>query len=268
MLEIFLMPFMWRACIAAMLVAFMASLFGVFVVQRRLSFLGDGLSHSAFGGVALGLLLGIEPLSVAVPATFLVALGIVWLKRKTNLEEDTSIGIFFSVSMALGIVFLALKRNYAANADTYLFGSVLAVSKTDLIATAAVAICVVLVMMKYWKVFAYSSFDEELAKADRVKTAFADYFFTALISLVIVVSIKLVGMVLITSFLVIPAASAKLFSRTFSQMTVYSIVFGMLGSVLGLVVSVVLDLPSGALIILFLAAEFGTIALVQKLRRR
>lgn len=264
MLEILSMPFMQRAFAAAVLVAFMASLFGVFVVQRKLSFLGDGLSHSAFGGVALGLLLGIEPLAIAVPATFLVALGIVWIKRKTNIAEDTSIGIFFAVSVALGVVFLALKRNFSADAYTYLFGSVLAVSSIDLIATVIICILVVAIMIKYWKIFAYAAFDEELARSDGIRTGFADYFFTAVISLVIVISIKLVGIVLITSFLIIPAATAKLAARTFSQMTVLSICFGLSGSILGLFLSVILDLPSGAVIILFLAAEFGITALIRK----
>ena len=260
MLEIFSMPFMQRAFAASVLVAFMAGLFGVFVVQRKLSFLGDGLSHSAFGGVALGLLLGIEPLTIAIPATFLVALGII--------EEDTSIGIFFSVSVALGVVFLALKRNFTADAYSYLFGSVLAVSETDLIVTAAAAVLTVVIMLKYWKIFAYSSFDEELACADGIKTGFADYFFTAVISLVIVISIKLVGIVLISSFLVIPAAAAKLVSRTFSQMTILSVIFGIIGSIAGLLASVWLDMPSGAVIILALALEFVITAVIGKIGKR
>ncbi len=136
MLEFLSLPFMQRALIAGILVGFLASYYGVFVVQRGLGFLGSGLAHAAFGGVALGILLDQEPLLTAVPFTILVAIGITYVKNKTNLAGDTTIGIFFSISMALGIIFIFMKRQYSSDAFNYLFGSILAVSITDVIAPA------------------------------------------------------------------------------------------------------------------------------------
>ena len=268
MLDILLMPFMLRAMIAGLLVAFMGSALGVFVVQRKMSFLGDGLAHAAFGGVALGLLLAVEPLAVAVPFTLLVSLAITWVKEKTRLEQDTSIGIFFAVSVALGVVFFALKENFAADAYSYLFGSILAVGTNDLVASAVMAAVTLFSLVRYWKRWAYSTFDAELAAADRVKTKRDEYLLNALVSMVIVLSIKLVGIVLIASFLVIPAATAKLVARTFADMTKLSVIFGLFGALFGIVFSVILDLPSGKVIILVLELIFAFTALIARFMNR
>lgn len=267
MLELFAMPFMIRAVIAGILVAFLGSSLGTFVVQRKMSFLGDGLAHAAFGGVALGLLLGTEPLWVAVPFTLIVSLAITLMKEHTNIEQDTSIGIFFAVSVALGVVFLSIKDNYSADAYSYLFGSILSVSMVDLYISIAMVIVTILSMIKYWHRWAYATFDTELARADGLRTKRDDLVLSALISMVIVLSIKLVGIVLIASFLVIPAATAKLVSRTFSQMTILSIVFGVIGAIIGLFLSVIFDLPSGAVIILVQASLFVIIAVFVKVMK-
>lgn len=267
MLELFAMPFMIRAMIAGILVASMGSSLGTFVVQRKMSFLGDGLAHAAFGGVALGLLLGTEPLWIAVPFTLIVSLSITWLKEHTNIEQDTSIGIFFAVSVALGVVFLAIKDNYSVDAYSYLFGSILSVSMVDLYISVAMLIVTILAMFKYWHRWAYATFDSELARADALATKRDDLILSALISMVIVLSIKLVGIVLIASFLVIPSATAKLVSRTFSQMTILSIVFGIIGALFGLFFSVIFDLPSGAVIILVQAILFVLTAIMFKIKK-
>ena len=256
MFELLSLPFMQRAFIGGLLVGFLASYYGVFVVQRGLSFLGSGLAHAAFGGVALGLLLESEPLWIAVPFTILVAIGITWVKSKTKLGSDTTIGIFFSVSMALGIVFLFLRKQYSVDAFTYLFGSVLSVSYTDIIFTSLVVI-VTLLFLPFWKRWAYSSFDRELAQADKIPVLFDDYVLSILIAVTGVVTIKLVGIVLIAAFLVIPAATARLLSKSFSKMTIVSVFIGMLSAIVGLWVSYFLDVPSGAAIILLQAAVFS-----------
>ncbi|MCI0512557.1 metal ABC transporter permease, partial [candidate division KSB1 bacterium] len=162
MREILALPFMQRALIAGVLVGFLASYYGVFVVQRGLSFLGSGLAHAAFGGVALGLLLELEPLWIAAPFTIIVAVAIAWVRDRTELGGDTAVGIFFSVSMALGVVFLFLRRQYSSDAFTYLFGSILAVRSKDIWITIGVVILTFLAA-PLWRRWAYASFDRELA---------------------------------------------------------------------------------------------------------
>ena len=254
---------MQRALVAGILVGIVSSFYGVFVVQRSLSFLGSGLAHSAFGGIALGLLLKYEPLWIAVPFTIAVALGITWVKNRTHLGGDTAIGIFFSVSMALGIIFLFLRTQYSNDAFTYLFGSIIAVNIIDVYAAIALLI-ITIFFSPFWKRWAYSSFDTELAKADGIPVVKDDYLLNILIAVTIVVAIKLVGIVLIAAFLVIPAASARLLSKSFSRMTVVSMIIGMLTVILGLFISYHINLPSGAVIILLQACVFFTALVLQK----
>lgn len=266
MAEIFTLPFMQRAFIAGALVGFLASYYGVFVVQRGLSFLGSGLAHAAFGGIALGLLLNSEPLWIAVPFTILVAIGIFWVRDKTELGSDTAVGIFFAVSMALGIVFLFLKKQYTSDAFTYLFGSILAVTKTDIKITAFVVL-VTFLALPLWKRWAYASFDRELAESDQLSVKRDDYLLSILIAVTVVVAIKVVGIVLIAAFLVIPAATARLLSRTFRRMTIVSIIIGVISAVIGLWLSYYLDVPSGATIILFQALLFFLSMLFKLLKK-
>lgn len=263
MLEFLQFAYIQRALLAGILVGLLASYYGVFVVQRGLSFLGSGLSHSAFGGVALGILLGIEPLAVAVPFTIAVALGIVWLQQRTRLGADTSVGIFFAVSMALGIIFLSLTPRYSTDAFTYLFGSILYVSAGDLYITAAVLL-LSLATWKAWGRWAYATFDRELALSDTLPCRRDDYLLSLCLAAATVVSIKMVGIVLIAAFLVIPPATARLLTSTFRSMTILSMVLGAGSVIAGMMLSLLTDRPAGPAIILAQAALFFLVALVRR----
>jgi len=267
MLEIFSYPFMQRAIIAGILVGFIASYYGAFVVQRRMSFMGSGLAHTAFGGIALGLLLESEPLWIAVPFTVIVSVMITWIKQKAKISVDTSIGILFSVSVALGIIFISMKEGYSVDAFTYLFGSILSVNPSDLWFSSIIALITVLTFFKLWHKWAYASFDVELASADRHKVQRDNYLLSILVAVSIVISIKLVGIVLIAAFLVVPPAAAKLLSRTFFQMTILSVIIGIFSALSGLYLSLLMDIPSGATIILVQALIF-VLALVFSLLQK
>jgi zinc transport system permease protein len=254
------LPFMQRALIAGLLIGLVAGYYGAFVVQRGLSFLGDGLAHAAFGGVALALLLNTEPLWVAVPFTVAVALAITWVRERTELGFDTAIGVFFSLSVALGIVFLSLKKTYTADVYGYLFGSILSVAWSDLWVTGALALAT-LATWRVWPRWAYATFDRELAMTDHRGVTRDDYLLSVLIAVAVVVAVKVVGIVLIAAFLVIPAASARLFTRSFASMALVSMGIGMGSSVVGLFLSYALDIPSGATVILVQSAVFFAAAL-------
>lgn len=251
------LAYLWfqNALIGGTLVGALASYLGVFVVQRRMAFLGSGLSHAAFGGVALGLLLNTQPLWVALPFTVGVAVAMVWVRERAGLAGDTTIGIFFAVSMALGIIFLSLKEGYSSDAFTYLFGSILAVSRADALAAAAVALGVV-ALGPMWGRWAYATFDRNLARADRLPVMAEDYLLTVCLAVAIVVSMKVVGIVLISAFLVLPPATARLLAQTFAGMTLWSVALGVATVIAGLFISFQSNLPSGATIILLQAAIF------------
>jgi len=248
--------FMQRALLASLLVGSLASYYGVFIVQRKLSFLGSGLSHAAFGGVALGLLLDMEPLFVAIPFTVVVALAIDWLRSHTKLAGDTAVGVMFAVAVALGVVFLSSRDGATTDAYTYLFGSVLAVSETDLWAMGSILCIAVLPLPRQWGKWAYATFDQELAQTDGLSVESDDRLLSVLLAVTIVVSIKIAGILLLAAFLVIPAASSRLITSTFRQMTIWAVGLGTASALIGLATSYYLDLPSGATIVLCQALVF------------
>lgn len=274
--------FMQRGLIAGLMVALLASYTGVFVVQRNLSFLGSGLAHAAFGGVALGLLLETEPLWVALPFTVIVALAIMVVRERTGVGGDTAVGIFFSVSVALGVVFISLRANFSAEAFSYLFGSIMLVDRLDLWMALAVLGTAILTL-PLWPKWAYATFDRELASSDRLPVSLHDYILAVLIAVIIVVSVKLVGIVLIAAFLVIPPATARLVTRTFHGMTIAAIGLSMASVIIGLRLShdvTILGrlvgwrteepqgLPSGATIILVQGVGFLLVMAVGALLNR
>lgn len=260
MTEFLSYAFVQRAIVTGLLLSTLAGYYGVFVVQRRQSFLGAGLGHAAFGGIALGLFLGMEPLSIAVPFTVLVAAGIHYVRAHTDLAADTAIGVFFSVAVALGVLFLALRPDSAPDAFSYLFGSILAVSRIDLLSSAALAALGAASAAPWWGRWAYATFDAEAARADGIPVERDSLVLTLLVALTIVLSVKIVGILLVAAWIVIPAASARMASGSFASMTMLSIGLSITSTVAGLLASFVADIPTGAAIVLMQALIFGLIA--------
>lgn len=254
--------FMVHALIAGTIVGGLCALVGVFVVQRGLAFIGDGLAHAAFGGIALGLLIDVaidDTTLVALPFTVLVALGIAYLLRRGKMRGDVAVGVFFSVSLALGVLFLGLRPPDApaVNIESVLFGSILAIGRDDLYVIAGVAAVTAVLLALTWSRLAYMTFDPELAALSGVPVAALEYMLLALVAVVIVVAVQTVGIALVSSFIVIPAATASMVGRTLTRVALLSLVLGVVGAAAGLVLSYHLNVASGATIILTLGALFA-----------
>jgi zinc transport system permease protein len=237
------------------------ALLGVFVVQRGLGLLSDGLAHATFGGLALGLLLGTTTdgaILVALPFTILVALGIQYVRRHTSLGGDVATGVFFAVSFAAGILFLGLRPASAppVNVEGLLFGSLLAVSPEALAVTVGVAVVVAMILALIGPRLAYATFDPELAALSGVPVARLEYALLALTAIVVVVGVKTVGVVLVSAFVVIPAATANLLGRTPAGIAALAVALGVGGTAFGLFASYHLNVATGATIILTLGALF------------
>ncbi len=272
LLDLLSLPFMQRAVIAGLAIAVMVGLLGVFVVQRGLSFLGDGLAHASFGGIALGAYVAYlsdrlellqQPLLLALPFTVLTALAIAWVRDHTRLSSDTAIGVFFAVSVALGVLFVSIIPPDRNVVDVWhlLFGSILAVSAADLRIILGVALLALVVLTRLWGILAYSTFDAELARTDGVPTRALEYLLFALAAVIVVVSAQVVGIVLLAAYLVIPAATARLLARSLFSMTLLSILLGVISTLAGLLASFYFDVPSGSTIILAQALLFVPAAL-------
>lgn len=256
MIELLSYGFMQRALVAALLVGALCSAVAFFVVLKRLSFVGVGVSHSALGGVALGVLTGLNPvLTGGLFATF-VAWLIGWISRKGELNEDTVIGTFFSASMALGVVLLGFSRGYTTDLVSYLFGNILAVTVGDLILLGVVCAVVIVFISVYFKELLTAAFDEEMARADGLPVTFLYFALLTCIALTVVVTVKAVGVVLSSALLVMPAAIGFELSKDFRRMLAISVCSGVAGSVGGLALSFYVDAPSGATIVLCETAIF------------
>jgi zinc transport system permease protein len=253
--------FVLRALGAGTALGAVGALLGVFVVQRGLGLLSDGLAHATFGGLTLGLLLGAtsdRAIWVALPFTVAVALGIQYVRHHTSLGGDVATGVFFAVSFAAGILFLGLRPASASpiNVEGLLFGSLLAVSPEALVVTLTVAVLATLVLTAIGSRLAYATFDPELAALSGVPVASLEYALLALTALVVVVGVKTVGVVLVSAFVVIPAATANLLGRTPATIAVLAVAFGVGGTAFGLFASYHLNVATGATIILTFGALF------------
>jgi zinc transport system permease protein len=262
--------FVRRALGAGIALGAAGALLGIFIVQRGLGLLSDGLAHATFGGLALGLLLGASvdrAMWVALPFTVAIALGIQYARRRSGLTGDVATGVFFAVSFAAGILFLGLRsaRSAPVNVEGLLFGSLLAVSPEALQLIVAVALLVVLVLAWIGPRLAYATFDPELAALSGVPVAALEYALLAMTALVVVVGVKTVGVVLVSAFVVVPAATATLLGRSLAGIATLAVVLSAAGTAFGLFVSYHLNVATGATIILTLGAAFF-LALVTRRR--
>ncbi len=268
MIEILSMPFMQRAIVAGMILAIVTGVLSVFIVLRRLSFIGVGISHTAFGGVALGILLGVNPYLTAVAFALVGAFSIGSISRKGMLHEDTSIGILFATAMALGVIFLGFSHDYNVDVMGYLFGNILALVREDLILAAIIGGASLLFLVIFFRRMIFAAFDEEVAEINGVPVGFLFYSFLTLVALTIVIAIKMVGIILIAAMLVIPGATAFLITYDFKLMTFLSVSFAIVGVLMGLSASYWLNLPSGATIVVTMASLFAVVLLINPKRRR
>ncbi|MEW8026450.1 MAG: zinc ABC transporter permease subunit ZnuB [Candidatus Thiodiazotropha sp.] len=249
--------FIIRALLAGLGVALVTGPLGVFVVWRRMAYFGDTLAHSALLGIALGFLLGIN-LNLAVIALGIVlALILVAMSGNRQLSQDTQLGILAHSMLSLGLVVMAFQSSVRVDLMGYLFGDILSVTATDLLWVWGGGIAVLLVLIGIWRPLLSLTVHEELAQVEGVPVGNVRLIFMLLIALVIAVAMKIVGVLLITSLMIIPAAAARRFSRSPEQMAVVAAGTGSLAVVLGLAGSWQWDTPAGPSIVVAAALLFG-----------
>jgi ABC-type Mn2+/Zn2+ transport system permease subunit len=242
--------FLERAALAALLVSLTLSLLSGFVVLKRLAFAGSGIAHAAFGGVALALLLGLPPAPVAVVFSLALAWLVQQLSRQGGLPEDSAIGIFFAASMAFGVIVLSFQRRYNVDLFSLLFGNLLAVSPADLWMMFALAVVVAFVVGRYFWELISVAFDEDLAAVAGLPVQRLNLALMVLLALAVILSMKAVGLILVSALLVLPGATALELAGSLRAFVGLSILFGLLASALGLAASYALNLASGAAIVL------------------
>ena len=267
MTEILGYAFMQRALCAGVLIGAVCATIGVYVVLKGLSFIGAGIAHASFGGVALGFLVGVNPVLTAVVFCLATAWGIGFVARKGQVKEDTAVGVFFASTMALGILFIGLMQGYNVDLFGYLFGSILAVTEQDLWITLGLGMGVLIVVGLFFKELVFVTFDPEMAEVTGVPAGKVYFLLISLIALTVVLSIKVVGIVLVSALIVTPAAAAYQLTEDFQWMMVLAVLIGVGSAVGGLLLSYPLNTASGATIVLLATSIFFIAGMVSPRRR-
>ena len=250
-------PFMQRALLAAILLGPACGLLGVFVTARRMSFFSDTVAHGALAGVAAGFLLGFSDPTIPLVAVCLcVAVVMLWLKERTELLTDTIMALLLSTSVAVGVVLLSIQKSRWAELDRYLFGDIISIGWPDVAWCGAVAVLVFSLILARFDALALVTVSEDLAHVAGILVRRSNYLFVMLLTLAVALSIRLLGVVLVTSLVVIPSAAARNLARTLRQQVLFSLLAGLIGSAGGVLISYPLNLPTGPSITLALAALF------------
>jgi zinc transport system permease protein len=250
--------FLINALLAGLGLALVAGPLGCVVVWRRMAYFGDTLAHSALLGVALAVSADVLPvMGVAIIGVAIAGL-LFWLEKNREFSTDTLLGILSHSALALGLIVLSIAQTRGPGIDlmAYLFGDILAVNRTELVWIYVVAIVILSLFAYLWRSLLSISVHEELARTDGVSVSKTRFIFMLLLALTITVAIKVVGILLITALLIIPAASARLFSSMPMQMVLLSVVFAMLSVVFGLGASLYWDVPTGPAIVVAASVAF------------
>ena len=258
--EILQYNFMQRALLSGVVVAVTCSVVELFLVLRRQSLFGDALSHAAFGGIAVGLFTSIYPLWTALVISVLAALGITKLRQSTKISPDAAVAVMLSSGLALGIVLIGLAGGFNLDLESFLFGSILLISMQDQLMILVLSAVVLVIIFKLYMQFIYITFSEDQARVSGINVTRLNYLFIALASLAVISSLRLVGVLLISSLIVIPNITAMMFGKGFKKTALISIIVAVSSVLLGIVVSYITNLaPGGVIVLLTIFILLGTI---------
>jgi len=260
--------FFREGLLAAALVGALCAMLGVYIVLRRMSYIGHGLSHSVFGGAVVGYVLSLNFYLAAGLWGFLSALAINATARRRRIGADAAIGIVTTASFAIGVALISRTRSFTRNFEAALFGNILGVTALDLLVVGVVTVAVAAFIALFYKRLLFLTFDPEVAPIYGVNVGLVDTLFALAMAATIVASINVVGVTLIAATLVIPATSARILTDSFGRMIVLSTVIGTTAGIVGMYASYWLDVSSGATIVLLEAAIFAVCLLATTVTRR
>ena len=248
--------FIQRALITAVLVSIVCGVVGSYVVIKRVVSLSGAISHAAFGGVGLGYFLTVNPVLAAIPFSIASAMIIGGVEKKVKISADTAMGILWSVGMALGVIFINLTPGYAPDLFSYLFGDILTVSNSDLLIMLILDLIIITTVYLFRREFLSVSFDEEFSTVVGLPSLPIYMLLLALVALSVVVLMKVVGIILLIALFTIPAAISKQYTHNLTRLMILATTISIILSALGIIISYIFNLASGATIVMVLAAAF------------
>ena len=247
--ELFSYGFIIRAFIAGSLIALCAALLGVILVLKRYSMIGDGLSHVGFGTMAIAMAFNFAPLAVSIPICVLAAFLLLRVSSSSNIKGDAAIALISSSSLAIGILVTSLTSGLNTDVTSFMFGSILAISKADLIVSVILAVVVVSLFVIFYNKIFLVTFDENFATASGIKANLYNGLIAVLTALTIVIGMRLMGAMMISSLIVFPALSAMRIFRSFFKVIICAVIISLVCFIVGIISSFVWSTPAGASII-------------------
>ena len=258
--EILEFGFMQRALITGLAVAVTCSVIGLFLVLRRQSLFGDAISHVAFGGIAIGLFINLYPIWTAFIVSIFGALGITKLRESTKIPPDSAIAVLLTSGLGVGVVLIGLAGGFTLDLYSFLFGSILLVSPQDTLTILVLSAAVLSIISVIYRKLLYVTFDEQQAKVSGIQVTNLNYLFIVLASITVITSIRLVGVLLISSLVVIPNITAIMFGKGFKKTLLISFLIAVYSVLGGIIISYYLNLaPGGTIVLMSIATFFATL---------
>jgi zinc transport system permease protein len=262
--DFFNYAFIQRAYLAGSCIAVLCAMLGLYLVLRKLSLIGDGLSHVSFGAIALGLFFGVYPFYVAIPVVLIGSYFILKLTEKARIYGDSAIGIVSSIGIASGVILASLSKGFNVDLFSYLFGNILAISNQEVYLSLGLSLVVILIILLLYNDLFSVTFDEEFARITGVPTERINLILTFLTAITVVLAIKVVGIMLVSALLILPAVTALQLAKGFKIAMLISVLDAIISVLLGITISFHLNLPAGATIVMVNAAFFGMALLYKK----
>lgn len=260
--------FVEKAIIAGLFLGIVCAVLGVFLVLRKMSLIGDGLAHISFGAIALGILFGVYPLIIAIPFVILASLIIYALTRKHIIEGDAIIGILASLGLATGVILSSIATGFNIDIFSYLFGNILSITQSELIFVITGSIIVLSIIILFYQEFMAISFNPEQAKISGLPVNALDILFSIITAITVIMSIKLAGALLVSALLILPASSSLQISKSFQNTILIAIIIALISIISGIILSFLINLPTGATVVVINSIIFFLILIIKLLKTK
>ncbi len=249
-IQIFSYPFVIRAIIIGVLISLCASLLGVILVLKKYSLIGHGLADVGFASLSLAVALGLPPLYVSMPVVIIASFIIMAVSQNKGVQGDVAIGIAATVSLSFGVIITALTKGFNIDVYNYMFGSILAMNQSDLLLSSTLAIVVICLYILFYNRLFIITCDEDFARASGINVTFYQFLISFLTALTVVIGMRMMGTLLISSLIIFPAITARRVVKSFKVMVVLSAIISVVCFIAGILVSFIFNLPTGASIVI------------------
>ena len=263
--SLFGFQFFQNALIGGTISALACAWVGLFLILRKEAMIGDGIAHTAFGGIALGLFFGVNPILTALLVSILAVLGISYMRQKGLAQSDSAIAVMLAIGFSIGLIIISLAGGFNVELLSFLFGSILTIDQVDLIIVSILGVSTILVLGIFYKELLSITFDEESARLTGIPVRPLSLAFNLLVAITIVLSIKVIGVILVVALLVLPGLSALQFNLSFKRTTLVAIVFGVISMVTGVLLSAIFDVATSGVIVFAAVGIFLFTALYRRL---